>query len=478
MVKAVSQKFLNNGGEMHKPKNLFSSVILVILSLIFFQEEASAVPIFARKYNTSCMTCHVGFPKLNAFGEAFRNNGFRLPNDEVFVKEPPVWLGSEAYKRVWPNAVWPSSIPSNVPLAFQIQGQPSYERTRKTTNGTAPNGQGRLDFSFPHEIVLNSITTLGDNFSFLLAYALYERTPQTGNLELASLGYNDILAGKFGIPHHLLNLKIGLLQPAAMPFSVNQTMTGDTPAIYGFRISSSNQPAFSDSQMGIELYGVIDKHTRYAFGVVDGVAAQSTGNYGDNNSDKDYYARIEHKFGGLSYDGSSDSQDQGQLGSGFAYFDQGPSLTLGATGYSGTDQIKISTDTRSGYYRVTGFARANSGRFNVDAVYLHETDNSDVEKYYGLGKNKRIGASGFYIEGTAAIYPWMFFVTRYERLVTDHISALSAVDSAAPTENTSMWTLSLPIYLRANIRVIPEILSKQDDPGRPDTYRIRIHLAY
>ncbi len=464
------------GGEMKRCKNLFSSVILVILSLIFFQEEASAVPIFARKYNTSCMTCHIGFPKLNAFGEAFRNNGFRLPNDEVFVKEPPVWLGSEAYKRVWPNAVWPSSIPSNVPLSFQISGEPSYQRSRTTTSGTAPKGQGRFSFSLPTEIVLNSITTLGDNFSFLLAYALFEQQGQNG-LELASLGYNDFLAGKYGIPHDLLNLKIGLLQPQAMPFSVNQTLTANTPAIYGFHISSANQPAFSDAQMGVELYGDINKHTRYVLGVVNGVAAQATQNYGDNNSDKDFYGRIEHKFGGLAYDGSADSQNQDQLASGMDHFDQGPSLTLGSTAYYGTDQIAPPADDQTHYWRATAFARANSGRFNVDAVYLHEGDNKHVEQYYAIG-NKGININGFYVEGTAVIYPWLFFVTRYERLVTDHIALLSSADTAANTLNTSQLTLSLPIYARANIRIIPEIVSGTNDPGKPDTYRVRIHLAY
>ena len=67
-------------------------VVLVILPLTLLPEESSAVPIFSRKYQTSCMTCHVGFPKLNAFGNAFKNNGYRLPDDEVFVKEPPVGL--------------------------------------------------------------------------------------------------------------------------------------------------------------------------------------------------------------------------------------------------------------------------------------------------------------------------------------------------------------------------------------------------
>ena len=29
---------------------------------------AKAVPVFARKYQTSCQTCHIVFPKLNPFG--------------------------------------------------------------------------------------------------------------------------------------------------------------------------------------------------------------------------------------------------------------------------------------------------------------------------------------------------------------------------------------------------------------------------
>jgi len=97
-------------------------VLVIVCSFVIHVDEANAVPTFSRKYKTSCMTCHVGFPKLNAFGDAFKNQGYRLPDDEVFVKEPPVWLSSEAYKRIWPNAVWPDSIPSNVPLAFRVVG--------------------------------------------------------------------------------------------------------------------------------------------------------------------------------------------------------------------------------------------------------------------------------------------------------------------------------------------------------------------
>ena len=38
--------------------------------------EVSAIPAFARKYQTSCATCHKVFPLLNPFEVAFKLNGF------------------------------------------------------------------------------------------------------------------------------------------------------------------------------------------------------------------------------------------------------------------------------------------------------------------------------------------------------------------------------------------------------------------
>src|SRR5579864_828423 len=38
--------------------------------------EAEAVPAFARKYGASCSQCHSAFPTLNAYGRAFKLNGY------------------------------------------------------------------------------------------------------------------------------------------------------------------------------------------------------------------------------------------------------------------------------------------------------------------------------------------------------------------------------------------------------------------
>src|SRR5437667_8090899 len=98
------------------------SVMVASLCLLIDVRPAVAIPAFARKYQTSCQTCHIGFPKLNAFGEAFRLNGYRMPKEtEDQIKLKPVSLGADAYKRMWPRAIYPSDLPGQVPLAVNVK---------------------------------------------------------------------------------------------------------------------------------------------------------------------------------------------------------------------------------------------------------------------------------------------------------------------------------------------------------------------
>ena len=52
------------------------SFIVAIVIMVLAADRSYAIPAFARKYKTSCATCHTGYPKLNAFGDAFRRNGY------------------------------------------------------------------------------------------------------------------------------------------------------------------------------------------------------------------------------------------------------------------------------------------------------------------------------------------------------------------------------------------------------------------
>src|ERR1700680_3440502 len=79
-----------------------------------------AIPAFSRQYGTSCSTCHLDFPKLNDFGKAFKDAGFKFPvDDETFIKEPPVMLGAPATKDSFPNSVWPGEIPGLPPVGLR-----------------------------------------------------------------------------------------------------------------------------------------------------------------------------------------------------------------------------------------------------------------------------------------------------------------------------------------------------------------------
>src|SRR5260370_11496253 len=86
--------------------------VLLPAILFVFTNNGNAIPAFSRQYQTSCATCHVDFPKLNDFGKAFKDAGFKFPkDDETFLKVPPVLLGAPAQKDVWPKTIWPGTIP-------------------------------------------------------------------------------------------------------------------------------------------------------------------------------------------------------------------------------------------------------------------------------------------------------------------------------------------------------------------------------
>ena len=101
-----------------------TAVVVVLWVMLASVPKTSAIPAFSRKYQTSCTTCHNNYPELNDFGEAFKKNGFKFPkDDEVFVKEPPVLLGSKAQKEAFPGAVYPGEIPGIPADCVPVRGE-------------------------------------------------------------------------------------------------------------------------------------------------------------------------------------------------------------------------------------------------------------------------------------------------------------------------------------------------------------------
>ena len=106
-------------------KSTFASIAsLCMVPALFWSQDSSAVPAFARKYQTSCYTCHSGFPNRNAFGEAFKNNGYRWPGgeEEDHAKQEQTKMGAAGWKETFPNSPWPSDIPGFAPFALYLNG--------------------------------------------------------------------------------------------------------------------------------------------------------------------------------------------------------------------------------------------------------------------------------------------------------------------------------------------------------------------
>jgi hypothetical protein len=56
-------------------------------------ETHLGIPAFARKYGMKCSACHLAVPVLNAYGQAFKDNGYRMKNgtDDLRANEPAYW---------------------------------------------------------------------------------------------------------------------------------------------------------------------------------------------------------------------------------------------------------------------------------------------------------------------------------------------------------------------------------------------------
>src|SRR3990172_9491324 len=135
-------------------------LVLVAISVATFvtlvmTQDASAIPAFARKYKTSCLTCHVMPPKLNAFGEAYRLNGYQIPEGDVpHIKDEPLVTAAPAWKEAWPQANWPGWIPGSPPIALRLQVDTQTTKDERDKARSQNDRNFTTNFEFPHEVEL------------------------------------------------------------------------------------------------------------------------------------------------------------------------------------------------------------------------------------------------------------------------------------------------------------------------------------
>lgn len=231
--------------------------LLSFLTIALAAKPAEAIPVFARRYGTSCQTCHVAFPRLTPFGEAFRRNGYRFPDgrDEDFRRQEPQALGASAYRDLFPRSVWPGEIPSAVPISVFMSSTASYDAGTPARVNLANVG-GTVRFT--------TSASLGDHFSVWAGVNVAGSTSAAASVSLERAFLN---VTPFNRP--TLSVRVGRFEPGVFGFSSHR-LPGPMPWILTAMVRD-NPFMLEPTQLGAEATGVVGRgRVTYAGGYVAG----------------------------------------------------------------------------------------------------------------------------------------------------------------------------------------------------------------
>ncbi|NTU59176.1 MAG: hypothetical protein HGB00_09745 [Chlorobiaceae bacterium] len=371
-----------------------SAFLACMVPILLLSIDASALPVFARKYHTACTTCHVAFPIRNGFGEAFRNNGYRFPagQDEDMVKEEPIKLGQESYKNVFPDAIWPSDMPNMPTIGFL--GKIRAYTPKDKVSGSFEETKIVEDLeTFFAGTITEQITYFGD-------FAINEGGVEWGKLNLMWTfrpGLNLVL-GEVGITEKMVLL-------SARPGWKRDGYTTTMPSI----------------SRGAEIRYAGDTGKSGGYSLSAGIGRNSTedpedvGNAGDSK-----YVRATYKIGGhglLSGVGGTHGIEHIGMDNAITF---GVNLFNSVKGAQPATQEDLAGLTNTVY---SADIEATYGALRILAQYAHFNEVLDEnDKSINYGKR-----TAYSLEGDYWFYPWLIGIMRYEYLKDDYNGTMKKI---------------------------------------------------
>jgi hypothetical protein len=392
------------------------TLTLAFLATFLAPREAGAIPAFARKYNTSCQTCHTAPPALTPFGEAFRLNGYRFPegNDPAMTKVPPVSLGAEGYKKLWPRAVWPGEIPGVPPIAVLYTSTVDFAQDGNVVSFGGMGG----------ELEILGAGTLDEHFSFW-GSVVFARDGADIATEMERV---NLLVRPLDSP--ALMFKVGSFEPGIMLVSTHRSIM-DQELLALTQPAGDNPWAPEAFQQGFEAYGVANHRVIYNAGLVEG-----SGSLGDKS--KDYYGRVGYKFGGLAFDGATGGASAALPSNPKPWSEK--SVAVSVFGYKGTGLLEggdpIDPNTKDPFHEVGGDVALALLDVMVHAGY---TDRKDDRLYVDDPTIKDVSVKNEFAEVSWVALPWLIPAGRWEQF-------------EVASEKANQASLTVNGLVRANVR--------------------------
>jgi hypothetical protein len=493
--------------------------ILVAIPLCFCG-TSQAIPAFARMYGISCSTCHIDFPKLNDFGKAFKDAGFKFPkDDEARIKIPPVMLGAPANEQLWPKAIWPGTIPGIPPIGLRMNSYFQYTGSSKgnfaalSPAGTLPPFVPSTDFE-TGSFSLFSAGNFGSDIAFWVDDYL-SFAGSGGGLGEAYLKFVDV-GRLIKLPKDSLNLRIGQFE-LELPFTeihsiwtspydiYLQSNVGAMNSMVTLQQFVNNHSLLAATGKGIEISG--GHHTggyNYSLAVVDqstgggdayspyvpsatgssqgGLGFSSTANF------KDIYASFNYRFNlerdkesrsAIRAAGATGAHDHTYLNFGSYYYYGRSVQRLLTAGLDGTSSL---LSAREPFYRVGGnFTFNYRCCIQVNALYMFGHDmnllpvdaDGSLIPLQSLNQAVPVGFvrgtpatfSGGFVDVEWLAYPWLYVMMRYDGVnsTSDRINGLISNPSFtgapfnAPFASTrNRFTPAVQFLIHPNIKASVE----------------------
>jgi len=438
----------------------FLAIMLLMLTL---PSKGQAIPNFSRKYRTSCVTCHEAFPKRNAVGEGFRMRGFRFVDDESYRKEEPVEMGDEAYKRLWPRSVWPSTIPDRIAMSMigRFLSEVDMDGSREET----------FMFLLPEELELVGADAMGDTLS--LYWDVIYISKDFGGTEIESwitakawLQFQSL----FG-PENMLNLRVGTVGTHGLALYTARDANNFTTHFYQYstwampRIKLAQNNLLNDFKgnpftlqplAGIELNGV-GKRWMYSGGLVSSDVKNPVNEFPDTSfyvvgigqkSPSDLFLQCAYKIGGLPMDGSSAKQESALAAD--PEFWRDDHLMFSLFGYRGTADIKVDyvagqiRTSEDDFWRLGIGAQAKYKDLTVGAAYMQGKNDNP----YGSLSPTSVDSGAWMAEAYYFLYPGVIPYLRYEGLTLDLPSGVAGLDD---DQDRARVIVGAKAMIRANI---------------------------
>jgi len=477
---------------------------ITVITVILLTENSYAIPAFSRQYGTSCSTCHIDFPKLNDFGKAFKDAGFKFPkDDETFIKIPPVMLGAPAQAEMWPHTIFPGTIPGMPPIGLRFNTFFQVVSANRNNFNVQHPGDPTMQPFIPRtdfQPGLFSIFMAG-NFGSDIAFWVDDDISVGGANANGGLGdgyLKFVNIGRFmKLPKDFLSLRVGQFE-LDLPFSQARTWNLSGWDIYDEanigvlnglspQQNVNNGFAFSSAAQGVEFSG---GHTyqgyHYSVAIVNqdtnqntnqGLAGQDPGSgvnvppevgFVSDSNFKDLYARFSYRFNlernpvvrkEIQAAGPSGPRDHTYLTLGSYYF-YGRSVQrfAGAT----TDVVTA----REPFYRVGGDFSFNYRNLNFFGLYMAGHDQNllpfPAGAPTGFVGSRGATFGGGWLEADYLVLPWVMTIMRWDtvRSTADRVNGIGAdINSPPPSPFFSpfssvrnRFTPGIQFLIHANIK--------------------------